>query len=174
MRNSDLTHLRKAVRDEIAHAFMEVGFAKPRDIARRVFATQFENINSVCGRLAKDALTNLARRELRSTHHSCKPALQIRMLGVPQYIINQLRSTISIPGCDVDDDEAVIFKPLFFVTIAEFEAHLQLLSDQITADKRRHSALRELRDQQIAAGATGESRVIDILCASASLVAEVA
>ena len=58
--------------------------------------------------------------------------------------------------------------------LLELEAHLDLLSSQITADTRRHRALRELRDLALSAGATGESRVIDTLCACESLLAEVA
>ena len=174
MRNPDLNHLREAVRGEIVHAFEAVGFAKPREIARLVCAGYPENILAMGGRLAEDALTDLARRELKNTTQGRGSTSQMRLPGVPAALASQLPPAISIPGGEDADDEGVIYKPLAQATLLELQAHLDLLSSQITADTRRHRALRELRDLALSAGATGESRVIDTLCACESLLAEVA
>lgn len=59
-------------------------------------------------------------------------------------------------------------------TDLEPSANLPEVSQQEAAHTRRHRALRELRDLALSAGATGESRVINTLCACESLLAEVA
>lgn len=173
MRNPDLNHLREAVRGEIAHAFESVGFARPRDIARLVCAAHPENINAIGSRLAEDALTEVARRELKHTTQGRESAAQMRLPGVPAALSVQLPAAISIPGGDDADDEGVIYKPLVLATLIELEAHLGLLSAQISADTRRHRALRELRDLALAAGATGQSRVIDSISACEPQLEEV-
>ncbi|WP_297476468.1 hypothetical protein [Ferrovum sp.] len=160
MRNPDLAHLREAVRAEIAQAFKAVGFAKPRDIARHVCAAHSENISALGGRLAEDALTDLARRELKHNTQQRESPSQMRLPGVPEALACQLPPAISIPGGDDGDDEGVIYKPLALATLLELEAHLILLSGQITADTRRHRALKELRDLALAAGATSDSGVL--------------
>ena len=174
MRNPDLTQLREAVRDEIAQAFEAAGFAKPRDIARLVCAAHPENILAIGGRLAEDALTDLARRELKNSTHGRESPSQMRLPGVPVALASQLPPAISIPGGDDTEDDAVIYKPLAKATLAELEAHLKLLSTQIDADTRRHRALKELRDLALSAGATSESRVLDTVGMAESTVAEVA
>lgn len=165
MRNPDLTHLRQAVRDEIAHAFDSMGFAKPRDIARHVCATHPANISAIGGRLAEDALTELARRELKKATQDEDVVTQLQLPGLPEHFATRLPTAISIPqeGNDEADDEGVIYKPLFQATFAELEAHLKLLSSQIAADTRRYQALKELRDLALAAGATTRSLVLSIL-----------
>ncbi len=174
MRNPDLTQLREAVRDEIAQSFNALGFAKPRDIARHVCAAHPKNISSIGWRLAEDALTDLARRELKNATHGRESPSQMILPGVPEALAIQLPPAISIPGGDDGDDESVIYKPLAQATLAELEAHLNLLSTQIAADTRRHRALKELRDLAISAGATGESGVLRIIGAAEPTLARVA
>lgn len=174
MRNPDLTQLRKAVRDEIAQSFKAVGFAKPRDIARQVCAAHPKNTSSIGGRLAEDALTDLARRELKNATHGRESPSQMVLPGVPEALAIQLPPAISIPCGDEIDDDSVIYKPLAQATLAELEAHLKLLSTQIAADTRRHRALKELRDLALSAGATSESGVLRTIWATESTLAEVA
>lgn len=174
MRNPNLTSLRLAVRDEIVHAFEVLGFAKPRDIARLVCAAHPDNITAIGGRLAEDALTGIARRELKHSTQGRESPSQMRLPGVPEALASQLPPAISIPGYDPGDDEGVIYKPLVHATLAELEAHLAMLSTQITADTRRHRALKELRDLALAAGATADSLVLDTLSMEKPALPEVA
>ncbi|WP_297479097.1 hypothetical protein [Ferrovum sp.] len=174
MRNPDLTQLREAVRTEIARAFKAAGFARPRDIARQVCAAHPENISALGGRLAEDALTDLARRELKHNTQQRESPSQMGLPGVPEALAIQLPPAISIPAGADGDDEGVIYKPLVQATLAELEAHLTLLSTQIAADTHRHRALKELRDLALAAGATSESGVLRTIGASGSTLAEVA
>ncbi|QKE40334.1 MAG: hypothetical protein HO274_02555 [Ferrovum myxofaciens] len=174
MRNPDLTRLREAVRAEIAQAFKSVGFARPRDIARQVCADHPENISALGGRLAEDALTDLARRELKHNCQQRESPSQMTLPGVPEALASQLPPAISIPAGADGDDEGVIYKPLVQATLAELEAHLTLLSTQIAADTHRHRALKELRDLALAAGATRDSGVLRTIGATKSTLAELA
>jgi len=174
MRNPDLNHLREAVRGEIAHAFEAVGFAKPREIARLVCAGYPENILAMGGRLAEDALTDLARRELKNTTQGRGSTSQMRLPGVPAALAIQLPPAISIPAGEGADDEGVIYKPLAQVTFEELKAHLGMLSNQITADTRRHRALTELYDMALARGATPAAGVFEVLGANQYVEQEVA
>lgn len=162
MRNPIMSHLRGAVRDEITHAFEVTGHARPRDIARLVCATRTADILKLGTHLAEDALTEIARRELKKSTQERDPVSQMELPGVPVALINQLPQAISIPVEDADGetDEGVIYKPLTQATLAELDAHLGLLSDQIVADTRRHRALKELRDLAGAAGCARDRRVL--------------
>ncbi len=71
------------------------------------------------------------------------------------------------------DDEGVIYKPLAQATLADVDAHLALLGAQISADTRRHRALKELRDLALAAGATDDSPLLATLSAADLLMTEV-
>ena len=95
MRNPDLNHLRDAVRNEIAHAFELVGFAKPRDIARLVCAAHPENIYAIGGRLAEDALTDVARRELKNTTQGRESVSQMASGQEVRPIFNFWKSTLA-------------------------------------------------------------------------------
>lgn len=162
MRNSPMSHLRDAVREEILHAFEVTGHARPRDIARLVCATRTAEILTLGTRLAEDALTEIARRELKKSTQERGPVSQLELPGVPVALISQLPQAISIPveDADGDIDEGVIYKPLTQVTLADVDAHLDLLSAQIVADTRRHRAVKELRDLAWAAGATRDSLLL--------------
>ena len=59
--------------------------------------------------------------------------------------------------------DKVVYKPLSKATLGEVEAHLRLLATQILADRKRHQALKELRDLAVAAGARTQSVVMEVL-----------
>ena len=176
MRNPALTHLRDAVREEITNAFESVGFAKPRHVARLVCAANPGAIADIGSRLAEDALTDMARRELKNNTEQRECHLQMLLPGVPDAVTHLLPPAISIPCNDggEGDFDAVIYKPLAQVTFDELKAHLDLLSSQITADIRRHRALTELFDMALAMGATPDARVFDVLGATQRSEEEVA
>ncbi len=177
MRNPVMRALREAVRAEIAHAFEVTGHARPRDIARVVCALHPNDVLSIGTRLAEDALTDLARRELKKNTQGRDLVSQMQLPGVPETLTAQLPPAISIPldGEEEDEDgEGVIYKPLAQATLADVEAHLQLLVTQINADTRRHRALKELRDLALAAGATGDRPLLSAFGTAKSLMTEVA
>lgn len=179
MRNPILQALREAVRSEISNAFKMSGYARPREVARVVCALHPDDVLSIGTRLAEDALTDLARRELKKNTQSREASKQLQLPGVPQSLIAQLPPAISIPfegdeGDEDGDGEGLIYKPLAQATLADIDAHLALLSTQINADTRRHRALRELRDLALAAGATGVGSLLDAFGAAELLTAEVA
>lgn len=175
MRNSPMSHLRDAVREEIIHAFEVTGHARPRDIARLVCATRTTDILTIGARLAEDALTEIARRELKKSTQDRDPVRQMELPGVPVALINQLPQAISIPmeDADCDNEEGVIYKPMARATLDDLDAHLNLLSAQIVADTRRHRAIKELRDLAHAAGATGDSLVLATLSGAQQRIGEV-
>lgn len=163
MRNPVMRALREAVRAEIVHAFEVTGHARPRDIARVVCALHPDDVLAIGTRLAEDALTEIARRELKKNTQGREVYSQLQLPGVPHTLIAQLPPAISIPldGEEEDEDgEGVIYKPLAQATLADVDAHLQLLATQINADTRRHRALKELRDLALAAGATDDSPLL--------------
>ena len=176
MRNPIMSHLRGAVREEITHAFEVTGHARPREIARLVCATRTADILTLGTRLAEDALTEIARRELKKSTQDRDPVSQLELPGVPVALISQLPQAISIPveDADGDTDEGVIYKPLTQATLADLDAHLDLLSAQIVADTRRHRAVKELRDLAWAAGATSDSLILASLSAAQQRIGEVA
>lgn len=174
MRNTILTALREAVRGEIAQAFETTGFAKPRHIARLVCATHPDDIQAIGEQLAEDALTKVARDELKKSLQGRDSPLQMCLPGLPETLASQLPPAISIPVGEKDVDDEVIYKPLARATLADVEAHLELLSSQITADVRRHRALKELRDLALAAGATAQSLVLTVLTSMLETEVEVA
>lgn len=136
MRNPTMQALREAVRAEIGHAFELVGYARPREVARVVCALLPGDVQAIGARLAEDALTDVARRELKKNTQSRDSANQLQLPGVPQTLVAQLPTAISIPfeGDAADeDDEGVIYKPLAQATLADVDAHLQLLSKMIGA-----------------------------------------
>ena len=57
----------------------------------------------------------------------------------------------------------LIYKPLSRAALADIDAHLELLAAQISADTRRHSTLRELRDMAVAAGADASEPLLTAL-----------
>lgn len=155
MRDPVMSLLRDAVRAEISNAFEAIGHA----------------------RLAEDALTDIARRELKR-RPSKQERTQIPLPGIPDALQAHLPPAISVPspGVELDsvDDEAVIYKPLAQATLADVDAHLALLEAQINADTRRHRALKELRDLAVAFGATHDSPLLATLSAADISMAEVA
>jgi len=177
MRNPVLVSRREAVRSEIAHAFAVTGHAKPRDIARLVCTTHPGDIHAIGTRLAEDALTDIARHELKKNTQGRDLVSQMQLPGVPQSLAIQLPPAISIPVAGhpglPDDEDAVIYKPLASATLADVEAHLGLLATQINADTRRYRALKELRDLALAAGATPESCLLAVLGAIEMTMTEV-
>lgn len=176
-RNPTLQALREAVRSEISNAFEMSGYARPREVARIVCALHPDDVLSIGTRLAEDALTEIARRELKKNTQSREASKQLQLPGVPQSLIAQLPPAISIPldgEMDDEDGDGVIYKPLAQATLADIDAHLALLSTQINADTRRHRALRELRDLALAAGATGVGSLLDAFGAAELLMTEVA
>ena len=176
MRNPVMTHLRQAVRGEIAHAFAVTGYAKPRDIARQVCAAFPDDIQAVGTHLAEDALTGIARSLLKHSTRNQLAATQLQLPWPDQPVSDALPDAISIPTADGDpgDEDRVIYKPLARATVSDLDAHLELLAAQITADTRRHRALKELRDLALAMGATPESRVLAALTAAQAPTAEAA
>jgi len=172
MRNPVMRALREAVRAEIVHAFEVTGHARPREVARVVCALHPDDVQSIGARLAEDALTEMARRELKKNTQGRDRVSQMQLPGVPETLTAQLPPAISIPldGEQEDEDgEGVIYKPLAQATLADIDAHLQLLATQINADTRRHRALKELRDLALAAGATDDSPLLSALGAVESL-----
>ena len=177
MRNPVMRALREAVRAEISHAFEVTGHARPRDVARVVCALHPDDVLSIGTRLAEDALTEIARRELKKNTQGRDLVSQMQLPGVPETLTAQLPPAISIPlDAEVEDEdgEGVIYKPLAQATLADVEAHLQLLATQINADTRRHRALKELRDLALAAGATDDSPLLSAFGTAESLMTEVA
>jgi len=166
MRNPTLTHLREAVRNEITQAFDSLGFAKPRDIAKLVCTANPESIVVIGAQLAENAITDVARRELKNSTKSCESSMQMLLPGVPEVMARLLPPAISIPSEDDSNDEGVIYKPLAKVTFGEQGAHLDMLTNQIQADISRHRALTELHDMALATGATAQSCVFDVLGAA--------
>ena len=178
MRDPIMRTLREAVRAEISNAFEAIGHARPREVARVVCALHPTDVQGIGARLAEDALTDIARHELKRRPSKNERA-QIGLPGIPDALQAHLPPAISIPrpGVDVDmenvDDEGVIYKPLSQATLADVDAHLALLGAQISADTRRHQALKELRDLALAAGATDDSPLLATLSAAEALTAEV-
>ncbi len=175
MRDPVMSTLREAVRAEISNAFEVIGHARPREVARVVCALHPGDVHNMGQRLAEDALTDIARRELKR-RPSKHERTQLDLPSIPDALQADLPPAISIPpnGDVVDeDDEGVIYKPLAQATLADVDAHLLLLGAQIQADKRRHRALKELRDLAVAAGATDDSPLLATLGAGETLTAEV-
>ena len=168
MRDPVMSTLREAVRAEISNTFEAIGHARPREVARVVCALHPEDVHSMGQRLAEDALTDIARRELKR-RPSKHERSQLDLPGIPDALQADLPPAISIPPNgdvvdeDDEDDEGVIYKPLAQATLADVNAHLLLLGAQIKADKRRHRALKELRDLALAAGATADSPLLATL-----------
>jgi hypothetical protein len=155
--------LRGFVRTEISKAFTDSGFAKPREIARLVATTHPKDIRLAGQQLAEDALTNMARHELKNTTRQHGADTQMRLPFVPATLAGQLPAAISIPSEDASSEDRVVYKPLSRATLGEVESHLSLLATQINADQRRHQALKELRDLAVAAGAGKQSVLVDLL-----------
>ena len=177
MRNPVMRALREAVRAEISHAFEVTGHARPRDVARVVCALHPDDVLSIGTRLAEDALTEIARRELKKNTQGRDLVSQMQLPGVPETLTAQLPPAISIPlDAEVEDEdgEGAIYKPLAQATLADVNAHLQLLATQLSADTRRHRALKELRDLALAAGATDHSPLLSAFGTAESLMTEVA
>lgn len=177
MRNPIMTHLRGAVRAQIAEAFEQVGQAQPRAIARAVCQAYPEDIQAMGAQLAENALTDVARQELKR-RPSESERRQFELPGLAPALAVHLPTSISVPAPEAenpaeDDEEAGLYKPLARATLADVEAHLQLLSAQIAADTRRHRALKELADLARAAGALADAPLFDVL-ASATALREVA
>ena len=166
MRDPVMSLLREAVRAEISNAFEVIGDARPREVARVVCALHPSDVQSIGARLAEDALTDIARRELKRRPNKNERA-QITLPGIPDALQAHLPPAISVPppGVELDsvDDEGVIYKPLAQATLADVDAHLALLGAQISADTRRHSTLRELRDMAVAAGADASEPLLTAL-----------
>lgn len=174
MRNPTFTHLREAVRNEITQSFDCLGYAKPRDIAKLVCTAHPESIASIGAQLAENAITDIARRELKNSTKNCESSMQMLLPGVPEVMARLLPPAISIPSEEASNDEGVIYKPLVKVTYGELGAHLDMLTSQIQADISRHRALTELHDMALAMGAKCDSCVFEVLGASAHTEAEVA
>lgn len=155
--------LRGFVRSEIAKAFEEDGFARPRDIARQVFFAHPDDVKRAGQRLAEDALTNMARSELKNSTRQHEAVKHLRLPIVLSSLAEQLPAAISIPSDDDSAEDKVIYKPLAKATLEEMEAHLTLLATQISADRKRLHAFKELRDLAVAAGAQGQSIIVDVL-----------
>ena len=155
--------LRGFVRSAIAQAFEESGYARPREIARQVFLTHPDDVERAGQRLAEDALTDMARSELKNSTRQHGVDTQLRLPIVPTSLAEQLPAAISIPSEDESAEDKVIYKPLSKATLEEIEAHLRLLATQISADRKRHQALKELRDLAVAAGARTQSVVMEVL-----------
>ena len=98
MRNPTLTHLREAVRNEITQSFDCFGFAKPRDIAKLVCTANPESIAAIGAQLAENAITDVARRELKNSTKSCESSMQMLLPGVPEVMARLLPPAISIPS----------------------------------------------------------------------------
>lgn len=155
--------LRGFVRSEIVKAFEENGFARPREIARMVVTAHPEDVELAGKRLAEDAITDMARTELKNSTRQHGVDTQLRLPIVPTSLVEQLPAAISIPSEDESAEDKVVYKPLSKATLEEIEAHLRLLATQISADRKRHQALKELRDLAVAAGARTQSVVMEVL-----------
>ncbi|MDD3676779.1 hypothetical protein [Thauera propionica] len=171
MRDPVMSLLRDAVRAQITNAFEVSGHARPRAVARLVCALHPADVQRIGARLAEDALTELARRELKR-RPSQHVRAQLALPGIPAALQADLPPAISVPLHDAvrdeDDEEAILYKPLARATCADIEAHLRLLARQIAADQRRLRALRELLDLALAAGARPHSRIFEVLAAAAA------
>ena len=86
--------------------------------------------------------------------------LHVRWLDT--LMVDVLPAVIRLPSPEGNpgDDDRGIDHPLARVTLSDLESHLELLTAQIAADKKRHQALQELRDLAQARGATAESLVL--------------
>lgn len=164
-RNPLMTQLRGAIRSEIGQSFAFSGSAKPRDVARVVCAHHQQMIDELGALLAENEVTNMARGELKKLLQLQDKQTQLHLPGFPASLVNLLPTAISIPNAQ-DEEDGIIYKPLAQATLAEIDAHLGMLSQQIAADIRRHRALKELRDMAISMGADKGSLVIDTIGAS--------
>ena len=97
MRNPVMRALREAVRAEISNAFEMIGHARPREVARVVCALHPSDVQSIGARLAEDALTEIARRELKKNTQGRDLVSQMQLPGVPETLTAQLPPAISIP-----------------------------------------------------------------------------
>ena len=93
MRDPVMSLLREAVRAEISNAFEVIGHARPREVARVVCALHPSDVLSIGARLAEDALTDIARRELKRRPSKNERA-QITLPGIPDAL-----SKGTIAGC---------------------------------------------------------------------------
>lgn len=175
MRDPIMRLLREAVRAEISNAFEVIGHARPREVARLVCTLHPRDVQGIGARLAEDALTDIARRELKRRPSKHERA-QIALPGIPDALQSHLPPAISVPppGAQLEslDDEGVIYKPLALATLADVDAHLALLGAQISADTRRQRALKELRDLAMAAGASLHSPILATLAAAELLLTQ--
>ena len=176
MREVTFGWLREAVRKEIRNAFEVQGYARPREVAQVVCALYRKGVSQMGERLVENAIAAMARRELKRypaiTEHA-----QLRVPGIPGALMAHLPPAISVPASGVDEEalseDSVIYKPLSRAALADIDAHLELLAAQISADTRRHRALKELRDLALAAGATDNSPLLATLSTADLLMTEV-
>ena len=105
MRDPVMSTLREAVRAEISNAFEVIGHARPREVARVVCALHPSDVHNMGQRLAEDALTDIARRELKR-RPSKHERSQLDLPGIPDALQADLPPAISIPpnGNVVDED----------------------------------------------------------------------
>lgn len=149
--------LREVVRREITLAFAAHEKVRCREIADLVAEKYLADAGGCYSRLIRDALTNLVRKEVK--HCGAPPVGKTRALRWPDVSSCQtdsLPSAISVPS-DSSDNDDVIFRPLSRATLTELKRHLDLLSAQITADRRRFHALREFYESAIEAGAAPDA-----------------
>ena len=166
MREVNFGWLREAVRKEIRNAFEVQGYARPREVAQVVCALYRKGVSQMGERLVENAIAAMARRELKRypaiTEHA-----QLRVPGIPGALMAHLPPAISVRASGVDEEalseDSVIYKPLSRAALADIDAHLELLAAQISADTRRHSTLRELRDMAVAAGADASEPLLTAL-----------
>ena len=166
MREVTFGWLREAVRKEIRNAFEVQGYARPREVAQVVCALYRKGVSQMGERLVENAIAAMARRELKRypaiTEHA-----QLRVPGIPGALMAHLPPAISVPASGVDEEalseDSVIYKPLSRAALTDIDAHLELLAAQISADTRRHSTLRELRDMAVAAGADASEPLLTAL-----------
>lgn len=151
-----------AVRDAIAASLVR-STVDARTVAERVCEAHPELVRRHGRDLALNALTTMARREIKrwlATGTSAKE--QLRLPGLLQHLLDDLPPAVWVP---TEDGEGAYrtFNGSHPLTCAELDLAIAALESQIAADTRKCAALKEVRDFANAAGAAADDAVLSIL-----------
>ena len=94
-----------------------------------------------------------------------KPEIPTAAPRLFHLVMDSLPAVIDVPmdeGLSGNEDN-LIYKPLSRATLADLDAHLELLNRQINADTRRYRALQQLHDFALAMGASPQIRLLEML-----------
>ena len=154
---TDLSRLRELLRDEI-NTFYDDGGGSPAQVAGRVCEKWPDLIDQLGTSLARQRVTDIARRMMKSWSAAGSAAKEQFVLpGFARHLLADLPAAIWVP-----DDGDGIYRPLHgpkAASVGEVRAALLALWAQIKADTRKAKALEELVDLCVRIGATDETTV---------------